>query len=133
MIDKLLEFLDKLGPLLYIVVPAIAGIWYNLKTKVREKESEVRETGKRKALRLYDIWEHEESKVVISKIKDLCNFYKDKGHADLVQYLQLENGTAATSKIQNMFLTCLAEDDRYGSIPKIIKKLQRMPYSETVC
>lgn len=129
-IEGLNQFLDKVAPLLYIVIPAAAGIWYKLKTKVKNKEKEVSLANQAKAKELYDIWEHEESKNVITKVKNFCNLYKDKGSVDLVQYLQLENGTMATSKIQNMFLTCLAEDDRYGRVPKLIKGMQRMPYSE---
>lgn len=125
-----MEFLDKLAPLIYVVVPAIAAIWWNLKNKLSQKEKEVKKANLEKAKELYDVWEHEESKVIITKIKGFCNLYKDKGSVDLVQYLQLENGTMATSKIQNMFLTCLAEDDRYGRVPKLISKMQRMPYSE---
>lgn len=129
-IEGLNQFLDKVAPLLYIVIPAAAGIWYKLKTKVKAKEDEVNKANQTKAKELYDVWEHEESKNVITKIKNFCNLYKDKGAVDLVSYLQFENGTMATSKIQNMFLTCLAEDDRYGRAPKLIKSMQRMPYSE---
>lgn len=128
--DKAMEFLDQLAPLVYVVVPAIAAIWWNLKNKLSQKEKEVKKANTEKARETYNIWEHEESKAVITKIKNACNLHKDKGTADLVQYLQLENGTMATSKIQNMFLTCLAEDDRFGQIPKLITHMQRMPYSE---
>lgn len=130
LLELLKEFLDSIAPLLYILIPAAAGVYYKVKTKIKNKEKEVSEAEQVKARELYDIWEHEESKQVISKIKNFCNLYKDKGDVDLVQYLQLENGTVATSKIQNMFLTCLAEDDRYGKVPKLISKMQRMPYSE---
>lgn len=130
MIEDLMDLLDKIAPLAYVVVPAVAAIWWNLKNKLSQKQKEVKQTNLAKAKELYDVWEHEESRAVISKIKNFCNLYKDKGDVDLVQYLQLENGTMATSKIQNMFLTCLAEDDRYGNVPKLISKMQRMPYSE---
>lgn len=133
MVDKILELLDKLGPFLYVVVPAAYAVGYNVYLKVKERKKSIKVMNQEKAKDHYNLWEHEESKQVISKIKDFCNVYKDKSHADLVNYLQLENGTAATSKIQNMFLTCLAEDDRYGTIPKLISKLQRLPYSEVTC
>ena len=129
-IDSLCELLDQIAPILYILIPAAAGIYYKVKTKVKKKEKEVSEAQQARAKELYDLWEHEESAQVISKIKNFCNLYKDKGNVDLVQYLQLENGTMAISKLQNMFLTCLAEDDRFGKVPKLIGKMQRMPYSE---
>ena len=130
MLDKIMAILDQIGPLLYVVVPAAFGIYFNLKDKVRAKEKEVKETNKAKAKQAYKVWEHEESQAVIRKIKELCNVYKDKSNAGLAQYIQLENGTMATSKICNMFVSCLAEDDRYGKIPKLSSKLQRLPYSK---
>lgn len=133
MLDKILEILGKLDTILCVVVPTAAVVYFNVKNKVRDAQIKDEEKRVRQAEKKYDEWEHEESRIVISRIKNLCNLFKDKGHADLVQYLQLENGTIATSKIQNMFVTCLAEDDRSGSIQKMIKRLQRIPYSETVC
>ena len=130
MLDKIMAILDQIGPLLYVVVPAAFGIYFNLKDKVRAKEKEVKETNKAKAKQAYKVWEHEESQNVIRKIKELCNVYKDKSNAGLAQYIQLENGTMATSKICNMFVSCLAEDDRYGKIPKLSSRLQRIPYSK---
>lgn len=130
MFDKIMDFLDKIGPLLYVVVPAIFGIYYNLREKVKTKEKEIKKTNKAKAKQAYTVWEHDESQRVIIKIKDLCNVYKDKSNAGLAQYLQLENGTVATSKICNMFISCLAEDDRYGRVPKLSSRLQRLPYSK---
>lgn len=133
MVDKILEALDKLGPILYVVIPAVYAVLYNTYLKVKEKKKTIKTLNEEKAKEHFSLWEHEESKRVISTIKDLCNLYKDRSNADLVSYLQLENGTAATSKIQNMFLTCLAEDDRFGTVPKLITRLQRLPYSEVVC
>lgn len=132
MFDKILEVIDKLDSLALVIIPAIYVGIYNVYLKIKEKKKEVDAKNTKRNEDKYNIWEHEESRDVIHSIKTLCNVYKDKSHADLVQYLQLENGTIATSRIQNMFVSCLAEDDRYGSIPKLITKLQRMPYSETV-
>ncbi len=126
------ELIDKLSALLYVIIPAIYLAVYKIYTKIKGIKQKEAEKDKKRNEEIYNIWEHEESKHVIANIKTLCNLYKDRGHSDLVQYLQLENGTMATSKIQNMFVTCLAEDDRYGCLPKLIRKLQRLPYSETV-
>ena len=129
MLDKIIELIDKIGPLFYIIIPALFTVYYNTKVKVQEKEKQLIKQNKEKAQEKYEIWEHEESRRIIKKVLDLCNFYKDKGHMDLVQFIQLENGTVASSKLCNMFATCLAEDSRYGSIPKMIQKMQRIPYS----
>ena len=127
--EKFVEIVKQLEGLIYVSIPFLYGVAYTLFIKIRNKKKEVEETDKAKAKKKYNIWEHEESQTVIRRIKDLCNFYKDKGSMGLVQYLQLENGTVAKSKIQNMFVTCLAEDDRFGTVHKLISKLQRVPYS----
>lgn len=128
--DKILEILDKIEPLILVVVPALIGIWLKVSTKVKEENETFKKMENKKLLEKYNMWEHEESRRVIMKIKELCRIYKDRSVADEVMYLQLENGTIATSKLCNMFVTCLAEDDRYSDIPKKIKKLQRLPYSQ---
>lgn len=128
--DKFMELLDRIEPLILIVLPALFGIWLKTSNKVKEKNEAYKKMARKKALEKYDMWEHEESRRVIAKIKELCRVYKDRSTADEAMYIQLENGTVATSKLCNMFLTCLAEDDRYSSIPKKIRKLQRVPYSQ---
>ena len=130
MFNQIMEILDKLDSLLYVTIPFIFGIYLKLRDKMRAKENSVKQENYTKSKEIYKVWEHEESKLVTSKIKDLCNVYKDKGNMGLVQYLQLENGTMATSKICNMFISCLAEDDRYGRVRKLISQLQRVPYSK---
>lgn len=133
MMDKILMILDKLEPLLYVVVPVIFGIYINLRDKIKEKRDKVKAANIEKNKEIYKVWEHEESQRIIRKIKDLCDFYKDKGYMDRVHYLQLENGTVATSQLCNMFVSCLAEDGRYGRLPHFISKLQRIPYSRMAC
>lgn len=128
--DEFLKILDKLEPLILVVIPTLFGIWIKTANKVKEKNETYKKAVKKKSLEKYDMWEHEESRRVIAKIKELCRVYKDRSKADEVMYIQLENGTVATSRLCNMFLTCLAEDDRYSTIPKKIRKLQRVPYSQ---
>lgn len=128
--DEFLKILDKIEPLILVVIPTIFGIWLKTANKVKEKNESYKRAVRKKSLEKYDMWEHEESRRVIAKIKELCNVYKDRSKADEVMYVQLENGTMATSRLCNMFLTCLAEDDRYSTIPKKIRKLQRVPYSQ---
>ena len=128
--DEFLKILDKIEPLILVVIPTLFGIWLKTTNKLKEKNESFKRSERKKALEKYDMWEHEESRVVIAKIKELCRVYKDRSKADEVMYLQLENGTVATSKLCNMFITCLAEDDRYSVIPKKIRRLQRVPYSQ---
>ena len=128
--DEFLKILDKIEPLILVVIPTLFGIWIKTANKIKEKNDTYKRSVRKKALEKYDMWEHEESRRVIAKIKELCRVYKDRSKADEVMYLQLENGTVATSRLCNMFITCLAEDDRYSVIPKKIRKLQRVPYSQ---
>ena len=34
MLDKIIEIIDKIGPLFYIIVPALFTVYYNTKIKV---------------------------------------------------------------------------------------------------
>lgn len=129
----LINLLDKIGPLFYVIIPTAFGIYLNVRDRLIAKKSEVLKANLEKSKEKYSIWEHEESQWVIKKIKDMCDYYKDKGHMDLVEYIQLENGTASLSNLCNMFVSCLAEDSRYGNLPKLITKLQRVPYSRVAC
>ena len=131
--DQLMAFLKQLEPLLYIVIPFIVGVYIKLSSKVKEQKETVLKANTAKNRQTYIDWEHQESLKIITRIRDLCNFYKDRGHMDLVNYIQLENGTLATSKICNMFLSCLAEDTRFGDVPKMISRIQRIPYSRLSC
>ena len=128
--DEFLKILDKIEPLILVVIPTLFGIWMKTANKIKEKNESFKRGEQKKALEKYNMWEHEESRRLIAKIKELCRVYKDRSKADEVMYLQLENGTVATSKLCNMFITCLAEDDRYSVIPKKIRRLQRVPYSQ---
>ena len=126
MIDKIDEFLTHIEPVLLIIIPALYGIYL----KIRARVNALNDANTEKNQLQYDTWRHERSRIVITQIKEQCNVYKDRSGAEHACFLQLENGTAATSKIFNMYLTCLAEDNRYSDSPKIQLNLQRIPYSQ---
>ena len=130
MIDKVMEFIKEIQVVLLVVVPAIYGVIYAVIKKVKEKKSKVDNQAITKRVEIFQNWIVEESLKVVTKIKSACNYYKDQGQADLVSFFQLENGTIATSKLHNMFITCLVEDDRYGRLPKMASKYQRIPYGQ---
>lgn len=127
--EKITDFLDTIEPILLVVVPAVVGIWIKLKNKIKEKKHKLQLEDTAKNKTKFSVWEHERSKEVIDQIQSVCNYYKDIGHMDLVNYIQFENGTTAMSKICNMFLTCLAEDTRFSNVPKMIDNVRRVPYS----
>ena len=54
MYDKIIAILDELGPLLYVIIPTIFGIYFNLREKVKAKEAEVKSINKAKAKQIYD-------------------------------------------------------------------------------
>nr|CAI9751337.1 hypothetical protein DGKKSRWO_DGKKSRWO_CDS_0057 [uncultured phage]CAI9752214.1 hypothetical protein CVNMHQAP_CVNMHQAP_CDS_0057 [uncultured phage] len=127
--EKFLDFLNAIEPVLLVIIPAILGIWIKIKAKIEEKEQKIKTENTAKNENIFSSWEHEKSKEVIDNIQSICNYYKDIGYMDLVNYIQFENGTTAMSKICNMFLTCLAEDNRFGTIPKMIDYVHRTSYS----
>ena len=125
-IDKLDQFLTQVEPALLVIIPTLYGIYL----KIRSRVNELNDANTEKNQLQYDAWRHEQSRMTIFKIKEQCNVYKDRSGAEHVFFLQLENGTVATAKIFNMYLTCLAEDNRYSDSPKIQLNLQRIPYSQ---
>lgn len=127
--DRVIEIIKQLEPLLLVVIPTCFGIYIKIKNKIKEKEDSVKKQDEAKRKEKFLEWEHKESLKVIDNIKSVCNYYKDIGHMDLVNYIQFENGTTATSKLCNMFLSCLAEDSRFGKIPNMISNIQRISYS----
>lgn len=48
MLDKIIELIDKIGPLFYIIIPALFTVYYNTKAKVQEKEKQLVKQNKEK-------------------------------------------------------------------------------------
>lgn len=126
--EDIYNIITELEPLLLVIVPACYVIYIKIKNKIGKKKKELEEENSAKNREKFLEWEHTESMLTIDKIKTICNYYRDIGHMDLVSYIQFENGTAATSKLCNMFMSCLAEDSRFGDIPKMLPDIQRVPY-----
>jgi hypothetical protein len=128
--EKIAEFLKKLEPFLLIVVPAIIALWIKIKKRVSERNEVEKKKNNDRAWELFKIWEQEESRKTISRIRELCNVYKDTSKADQVLFFHIENGTVSPSSLHSMFVSCLAEDNRYGSkLPKKCASLQRIPFN----
>lgn len=127
--DDVKEILNMAEPILLIIVPTCFGIWLKLRDKMEKEKIRLAAQDREKNQAVLKNWEHEESINVIKNIKMLCNLYRDIGHMDSVSYIQLENGTVATSKLSNMFITCLAEDSRGSIMPKLLPSIQRVSYS----
>ena len=130
LLREFLKIIQDWAPIIYTLATIGIGAFIKLHDIVKKKREEINAENEAKNKENYQIWKHEASTKVITRIKDLCNFYKDKGHMDSVSYVQLENGTVAASKLCNMFVTCLAEDDRFSNLPKYMDKFQRIPYSK---
>lgn len=131
--EQIMKFIEQFQVVIYPLLIAAYAVGYKFYKEMKQKKAdidkEVTASTKAKNLDKYRQWEHEHSLAVLSKIRDLCNYYKDLGAMDLVSYLQLENGTMATSKLCNMFVSCVAEDNRFGRLQKQIGNLQRIPCS----
>ena len=139
-VEDITKLFESAVTFLAAISPLLIAAYFGFREKFNKKKKEVDEKKKKEDYEefiknkerckdAFKAWEHEESQRIISKIKNLCNYYKDTSDVDLVSYGQLENGTVATSKLCNMFVTCLAEDDRFGNVSKGIMSRQRTPYS----
>lgn len=130
LINSILNVIQDWAPVIYAAATVGIGMFFKFRDIAIKKKKEIDAQNEAKNKENYLTWKHEESSRVITKIKDLCNFFKDRGKMDSVSYIQLENGTVAASKLCNMFVTCLAEDDRFSTLPKYMDKFQRIPYSK---
>lgn len=126
--DNVVNFIKLIEPLIVVIIPLCFGIYLKIKLKCIEKKQEVlKKVNSKKKQELLD-WRHKESINVINKLKEVCNYHCDIGHVH-TSYIQLENGTIATSKLCNMFFSCVAEDNRYSDLRKMIDSIQRIPYT----
>lgn len=130
--EYIMAILKEIEPILLVVIPTCFAIYLKLKKKLDIEKAKQKRIDVEKNTEKFKDWEHTQSINVIKDIQATCNYYRDIGHMDLVTYLQLENGTVATSKLCNMFITCLAEDDRNSSVMKMSQFVQRVPYSRMI-
>lgn len=125
--QKIIDFVKSIEPLLLILIPLLYSVCIKLKSKIVEQNIKIQTQQKDKNEQKLLDWRHEESIKVINRLKEICNYHCDISHIH-TSYIQLENGTIATSKLCNMFFSCIAEDNRYSNLPKLIDIVQRIPY-----
>lgn len=127
MLNKIIDFIKLIEPLILVLIPLCFGIYYKLKLKLVEEKAKVKKKVTAKQKQEFTDWRHEESIKIVNRLKEICNYYHDINHVN-ASFIQLENGTIATSKLCNMFFSCNAEDDRYSSLPKLSENIQRVPF-----
>lgn len=125
--DKIIEIVKLFEPLLLVLIPLLFGMYYKLKLKIDEEKSKVKKKATARQKQEFSDWRHEESIKIVNKLREICNYHCDMWHVN-TSFVQLENGTIATSKLCNMFFSCNAEDDRYSMLPKLTEKIQRIPF-----
>lgn len=128
-LEQISNIIKLISPVIVTIAPALYVLYDKVYKKIKEKKKEIAKKDKADAEDKMLTWEHEASMNVVDRIRDICNYYKDTGHMDLVNFIQLENGTVATSKIYNMFIRCIAEDTRASIVPKMSTAVQRVPYN----
>ena len=131
-LQQIKEVLQLLGDIILVLIPFVATIGYAIWKKWKDEWNTQKEKDHEKAQQELLHFSHTKSIWSMKNLEEICNMYVDKSHADCVMYLQLENGTIADSKLQNMFITCMAESDRYSELPKRMNKVQRMPLQSIV-
>lgn len=127
--DNIVNFIEMIEPLFLVVIPLCFSIWLKLKVKLMEEKSKIIKEEEEVSKQAFVNWRHEESIKIVTKLKELCNYYCDTSHA-YTAYIQLENGTLATSNLCNMFFSCIAEDNRYSKSEKLINNIQRVPFTQ---
>lgn len=131
-LQQIQKVLQTLGDIILVLLPFVATICYRIWKKWKSEWSNLKKEDNEKAHQELIHFSHEKSMLSMSNLVEICNLYVDRSHADRILYLQLENGTMADSKLQNMFITCIAESDRYSILPKRMNKIQRLPLQSIV-
>lgn len=131
-LQQIREILQIISELVLVIAPAAAVIYHKFYRKYKEKLRNLKKEDHDKAQQELLHFSHDKSILSMKNLEEICNMYVDRSHADIVTYLQLENGTMADSKLQNMFITCMAESDRYSNLPKKMNKIQRLPLQSIV-
>ena len=131
-LQQIIEIFQIVGDIVLAVVPVGAAVGFKIWKTWAKKWKDARKKDHEKAQQELINFSHSKSMWSMKNLKDICNVYVDKSHADCIMYLQLENGTMADSKLQNMFITCMAESDRYSELPKRLRKIQRLPLQSII-
>lgn len=127
--EEITNFIKLIEPLILVIIPLLFSIYIKLKMKLLDKKNEITRKASDKAKQELLNWRHSESIKIVNKLKEVCNYHCDLAGSVHTSYIQLENGTIATSKICNMFFSCIAEDTRYSKIHKAIDNIQRVPFT----
>lgn len=125
--NTIIDFIKLIEPLLLVIIPLVYGFFFKLRHKFKEKKKKLTNEERKKNEQIFSDWRHEESINVTNKLNNMCNYYADIAHVN-ASYIQLENGTIATSKLCNMFFSCIAEDNRFSQMQKLKDKIQRVPF-----
>lgn len=125
--NTIVDFIRLIEPLLLVIIPLVYGFFFKLRHKFKDKKKKLTDEERKKNEQIFSDWRHEESINVTNKLNNMCNYYADIAHVN-VSYIQLENGTIATSKLCNMFFSCIAEDSRFSQMQKLKDKIQRVPF-----
>lgn len=131
-----LDWMEKIQGIIY---PAIIGGYLIFSAirkavkKIKEQEADEKkkedQTTKLRNEKKFKDFAHQESMQYMVNMKTQCNKYRDQASPDRAHYLQIENGTIAITGIYNMFVTSIAEDDRYSRLPRVYPHINRIPYN----
>lgn len=131
-IEAIEQVLQIVGEAIIVLVPLFAVIYYKVIKAWNDKRKSIKLQEEESARQELLNYSHVESMTSMENLRGICNLFFDRSHADRVAYYQLENGTMADSKLQNMFITCMAESDRYSTLPARVSKVQRCPVQSVV-
>ena len=125
LITTISEAIIILAPVGLVAYHKILKVWNRKRSEIMNAD---RESAKQELLS----YSHAESMKSMENLREICNLFFDRTHADRVMYFQLENGTMGDSKLQNMFISCMAESDRYSLLPSRVNQVQRCPVQSVV-
>lgn len=118
--------------ILAIIVPTVVAGYVLIDKRIKAKLKQLSDRDRDHNIEILKNFSYHESLASLVNIKSIVNMFCDRGSAEVVSYFQLEDGTVAESKLHNMYLSCVAESDRYSTLPKWLHKIQRVPASQVL-
>jgi len=137
--DLLIQLSVTIGSIFTALIGALATVLVayinsnNKKMRRLQNEDRVQSINNSKRINEeFEEYRHARALKVIEDIIDQCNYVKDTTRCDTAAYFILENSTIAIDKLENIYISCRATDNRYSLLNNHIAGFQKRIISRSI-
>jgi hypothetical protein len=137
--DLLIQLSVTIGSIFTALIGALATVLVayinsnNKKMRRLQNEDRVQSINNSKRINEeFEEYRHARALKVIEDIIDQCNYVKDTTRCDTAAYFVLENSTIAIDKLENIYISCRATDNRYSLLNNHIAEFQKRIVSQSI-